>query len=140
MTTFRVLWAAVFCGVAATAAAQDTKAPATKTQTRTDAKAPVAVPTKAPATKQGVTVPATKQDAKAPPTTQATRAPASTQGTKTPATGTKATGTQRPPALAVAPAATEAPRLPPIMREVFDYNSEGRRDPFFSLLTSAELR
>jgi hypothetical protein len=27
-----------------------------------------------------------------------------------------------------------------IMREVFDYDSEGRRDPFFSLLTTAELR
>ena len=114
MTTFRVLWTAVFCGVAATAGAQDTKAPATKTQTKTDAK-----------------VPATKE---------ATKAPASTQGTKTPVAGTKATGTQRSPALAIAPEAAARPRLPAIMREVFDYSAEGRRDPFFSLLTTAELR
>ena len=26
------------------------------------------------------------------------------------------------------------------MREVFDYNSEGRRDPFFSLMATGDLR
>ena len=141
MTTLRALWTAVFCGVAATAAAQDTKAPATRTQTKTDAKVPVTVTTKTPAPKQGVAVPATKQDAKAPTTKQVTKAPASTQGgTNAPALGTKAPGTQRPPALAVAPETAERPRAPVIMREVFDYSAEGRRDPFFSLLTTAELR
>lgn len=79
---------------------------------------------------------------------QATKAPATkTPATKTPATkaanagapqgATKGTGR---PGLAVSPEQATRPRTPVIMREVFDYDSEGRRDPFFSLLTSAELR
>jgi hypothetical protein len=48
-------------------------------------------------------------------------------------------GPQRRPALTIAPEI--APAKPPtIMREVFDYESAGRRDPFFSLLTTSELR
>ena len=56
--------------------------------------------------------------------------------TKAPQGATKGTGQ---PGLAVAP--EQAPRRAPvIMREVFDYDAEGRRDPFFTLLASAELR
>src|SRR5207245_1028041 len=42
-----------------------------------------------------------------------------------------------PPAVA-APQA--APNPPTIMREVFSYQQEGRRDPFATLLTSSDLR
>ena len=57
--------------------------------------------------------------------------------TKAPQGATKGAGR---PGLAVTPEQPPRPRTPVIMREVFDYDSEGRRDPFFSLLTSAELR
>lgn len=71
--------------------------------------------------------------------TPETKAPATKAAENTKA-GTKAPqGTGRP-GLAVAPEQSSRPRAPVIMREVFDYDSEGRRDPFFSLLTSAELR
>jgi len=134
------------CLIAADASAQVTKAPATKSQTPPATKAPatkqdakVAAP--ATATKQQVTTktaapttaPATKQDTKTTP------APATKQATKTaaPPPGTPA---QRRPALAVAPEAAPAPRVPVIMREEFDYDAAGRRDPFVSLLTTTELR
>ena len=51
--------------------------------------------------------------------------------TKAPATATKA------PAPAPAPAQVQTPV---IMREVFAYQLDGRRDPFFSLLSSSDLR
>lgn len=57
--------------------------------------------------------------------------------TKAPQGATKGTGQ---PGLAVAPEQGQRPRAPVIMREVFDYDAEGRRDPFFTLLASAELR
>ncbi len=39
------------------------------------------------------------------------------------------------------PATATASALPPtIMREVFDYSRDGRRDPFYSLLMTTELR
>lgn len=99
---------------------------------------------------QGTKAPATKQDTKAPATkAPATKAPA--QGTKTVApagtkagatTGTKAGAAPGGRALSVAPEAARPVRvtLPVIMREVFEYEPAGRRDPFFSLLTTAELR
>ncbi len=96
---------------AASAAAQGTKTPAP--QTKQDTKAP-ATKTAAPATKS--TTPGTKAGA----------------GTKTVEQGR--------PALAVAPEAAPRAALPPIMREVFDYDAAGRRDPFFSLLSTADLR
>jgi hypothetical protein len=82
------------------------------------------------------------QDTKTPPTkAPATKAAATkagaTQAADTARRATKGTGR---PGLAVAPEQATRPRTPVIMREVFDYDSEGRRDPFFSLLTSAELR
>jgi hypothetical protein len=62
--------------------------------------------------------------------------------------------TTTPPAGAAAPGSAAgragAPATPPrdstsvvpsvMMREVFDYNSDGRRDPFISLLTTTDLR
>lgn len=75
---------------------------------------------------------ASAQDAKAP----AAKAPAAkAPAAKAPAT--KATGR---PGLAVAPQEAPRPRAPVIMREIFDYDAEGRRDPFFTLLASNELR
>jgi hypothetical protein len=88
---------------------------------------------------------------------QATKAPATkTPTTKAPATATKAPATKAPatktaapagtktgqgrPALAVSPETAPRTRVPVIMREVFEYEGGGRRDPFFSLLTTAELR
>ena len=55
---------------------------------------------------------------------------------------TKAADTKAPvrPGLTVAPAEAQRPRIPPILREVFAYDAEGRRDPFVTLLTSDELR
>ena len=85
------------------------------------AKTPQSTKTTAPATKS----PAPAGTKTAPPTA----------GTKTAAqTGTKGA----PAAAAVAP---EVPKKPPvIMREAFDYDNAGRRDPFYSLLPTAELR
>lgn len=52
-----------------------------------------------------------------------------------------ATGTKKRPALAIAPSReAAAPKMPVIMREVFQYDAGGRRDPFVSLLTSTDLR
>ena len=102
--------------IAATASAQDAKAPATKTPTKT------AAPQTTPAAPQTKTAgPQTK--AAAPQT----KAPAPAQGTGR-------------PGLAVTPEQATRPRTPVIMRETFDYDAEGRRDPFFPLLTTAELR
>lgn len=58
--------------------------------------------------------------------------------TKTKASGAAQGGGQ--PGLAVAPEAAQRQRAPVIMREIFAYDSEGRRDPFFSLLATNELR
>lgn len=44
----------------------------------------------------------------------------------------------RPTALAVATDTTRG--VPVIMREEFDYDAEGRRDPFFSLMSTEQLR
>jgi hypothetical protein len=111
----RAIFSVLFAAAATTASAQ-TKAPTTPA-------------TKAPATKTADT---TKAGTKA--ATSAAKAPASANA---PQGATKGTGR---PGLAVTPEQPPRPRTPVIMREVFDYDSEGRRDPFFSLLTTAELR
>lgn len=77
----------------------------------------------------------------APPAAPATKT--QQQGGQTKATGTKATGTKagtKQGGLTVAPETAQQARVPVILREVFDYEFEGRRDPFLSLLTTAELR
>jgi hypothetical protein len=102
-----------FLAVATTAAAQDTK-------TKQATKAP------APQTKQ--------QDTKAAATK--TVAP----DTKAPDTKAAAGAAARRPGLAIAPETTSQVRVPVIYREAFDYDAGGRRDPFFSLLGTSELR
>lgn len=88
------------------------------------------------ASAQGTKAPATKAPA------PATKAPA--PATKAPATKTAApAGTkagQGRPALAISPESAPRARVPVIMREVFEYDGGGRRDPFFSLLSTSELR
>lgn len=84
-----------------------------------------AQPGKAPATKAADTTKAAARTKTAPASA------AASQG------ATKGTGR---PGLAVAPEQQPRLRTPVILREVFDYDAEGRRDPFFSLLSTAELR
>jgi hypothetical protein len=95
-------------------------------------------------------------------------APLAAQATKTPAQGTKAADTKaadtkaantkaapntkaagantKAPAgaarqgLSVAPEAPARAQIPSIMREAYDYDGGGRRDPFLSLLSSDDLR
>jgi len=57
-----------------------------------------------------------------------TAAPAATAGTTKPAAGVPA----------LTPAA--APAAPQVTREIFVYNEAGRRDPFFSLILTEDLR
>jgi hypothetical protein len=90
----------------------------------------------AAASAQGTKTPATgtKQAAQAP----ATKAP-NTKASGAKSTETKATPGAPARGLAIAPEAAPAP-LPVLRREVFDYDAGGRRDPFFSLLSTPELR
>ena len=92
-----------------------------------DTKAAAKTPASSPATKTAG--PATK-----------TAAPATkTAETKAPVSATKQAG-QGQPGIAAAPPAQDRPRPPVIMREVYDYDAQGRRDPFFTVLSTAELR
>jgi len=99
---------------------------------------------------QGTAAPA-KPNAKAP----STRAPGKPSSIKVPPSQTPGTTTNtrqattavppgantKQPTKPLATRATPAPIVAPvIMREAFDYNPQGRRDPFFSLLTSSDLR
>ena len=118
------------------------------TETQTQAKQPAAPQTKtttaAPQTK--TTTPQTKT-ATTPPQTKT-----ATPQTKTAAPQTKAatpaqtkTGTAGPQPAARSPQQTTPPapvRRPEVVlvREVYDYRQEGRRDPFLSLVSSSELR
>ncbi|HYC50941.1 MAG TPA: hypothetical protein VEB19_07535 [Gemmatimonadaceae bacterium] len=76
------------------------------------------------------------------PTPQGTKA-ADTKAADTKATTTKAAqNTKAAPrqGLSVAPEAPARAQIPVIMREVYDYDAGGRRDPFLSLLSSEDLR
>jgi len=129
-----------------------TKAPATKTQTpaantqapATKAAAPGAkTQTPAIVTKQAAPTTTKQTPAAAPTTTKQTPSPATKTGAATANTQTKgaaAAPAARRPALTVAPESIPAPKIPVIMREVFDYDAAGRRDPFVSLLSTTELR
>lgn len=75
------------------------------------------------------------QDTKAP----ATKTKAPVQGIKAAPTGTKESAQQRA-GLTIAPETRAATKTATIMREVYDYESGARRDPFASLLMTAELR
>jgi hypothetical protein len=66
--------------------------------------------------------------------------PKSTATTATPKTQPPAPATGKPAAAAVpATAADTTPRVL-INREIFQYDGDGRRDPFVSLLTTSDLR
>jgi hypothetical protein len=95
----------------------------------------------APANQQqkAVTTPANpQQKAVTPPANQKT-APA--PQTKAPAPQTKTTPAAGAPQGRGVPPATRDTAIPLVlMREVFDYNRDGRRDPFISLLSTTELR
>ena len=109
-------------------AAKNAKA---KTDAHTEAmQRPDAAPTKA-----GATAPAVAPQTKAvPPQTKAV--PPQAKAGSAPKTADAKSGA----------AAVEAPEPdsggppPSILREVFDYSQDGRRDPFVSLLTTSELR
>jgi hypothetical protein len=80
---------------------------------------------------QGTKAPATKAPATKTPAAPVTKVP---PGTKTaPAPANRA-------GIAVAPDTAARQQPPVVMREVYDYESGGRRDPFVSLLMSPELR
>jgi hypothetical protein len=86
---------------------------------KTTAKAPVAAP----------------QTKAAPPQTKAAPPQSKKTATSTAKGGAAKGGTAAP----ATPADTAGPP-PSILREVFDYSKDGRRDPFVSLLTTSELR
>jgi hypothetical protein len=116
----RVLVLVASLAAVATVSAQEPKAPTTVSQAgrpsgNTQSAAKAATPTKAPA------APVTK----VPP-----------GGTKA-VPGAPARGAA---GIAVAPDTAGRPQVATIMREVYDYESGGRRDPFISLLMSPELR
>jgi len=67
------------------------------------------------------------------PATKTTAAPA------TPTSKAPATETRKPAAAAPAPAPDTTSRVL-INREVYQYDGDGRRDPFVSLLTTSDLR
>ena len=103
---------------------------------------PVSLAAQAAKTPAGA--PATQARPAAPQTkTGATKAGATKAG-DTKATPQGAAADRRPGAgrgITVAPeSAQRAQAIPPIMREIYDYDAGGRRDPFLSLLTSEELR
>jgi hypothetical protein len=125
------LFALTLLVAAATASAPDARAQVNPGAT----KAPI------PATK----APATKTDTKTPPPPAATKqdTKAAAPGTKT---DTKGTATKTAPAagqprgLTIAAETTTVAKVPVIMRESYDYDAAGRRDPFFSLMATTDLR
>ena len=88
---------------------------------------------------KAVTPPANQQQKAATPPAGQKGAPvpqakgAAPQQTKAPAAGA-------PQGRGVAPAARDTAIPLVLMREVFEYNRDGRRDPFISLLSTTELR
>ena len=66
-----------------------------------------------------------------------------TRGAPAPAVGTPRSGPGSVPAVptrgAAAPAIVAA-NLPPVTREIFVYSADGRRDPFYSLILTDDLR
>lgn len=63
-----------------------------------------------------------------------------TRGVPAPAVPSPRSGPGRGAPVAAAPAAAVAVRVPPVTREVFSYAPDGRRDPFFSLILTEDLR
>ena len=143
-----------------TPAATQSKQPATPAATQSkQPTAPAATQTKQPApqTKQPAP-PVTQSKTTTPPVTQSkTTAPVTQAKTTPPVTQAKTTPPATPPATqaahhttqpappagrGAAPVTTETPPVDPMvmMREVYEYDRDGRRDPFISLLSTTDLR
>jgi hypothetical protein len=105
-------------------------APVTQQKTTTPPANPQQKTATAPANQQQKTVPQTKTPPATPP--QAGR------GAATPAAGQPAGGARGANAQVTPPRDTVIPTV--MMREVYEYSREGRRDPFISLLTTTDLR
>jgi hypothetical protein len=118
-----------------------TKAPATQSKTTPPPANQQQKAVTPPANQQqkAVTPPANQQQkAVTPPANQKT-APA--PQTKAPAPQTKTNPAAAGPQGRGVPAAARDTAIPLVlMREVFDYSRDGRRDPFISLLSTTELR
>lgn len=100
---------------------------------------PPATQQKAPVTQQKTAQPpATQQQKTAPPQTKgaAPQTKGAAPQTKTPP------GTKTPTVVAAAPSAAARDSIvaSTMMREVYDYSRDGRRDPFISLLATTDLR
>jgi hypothetical protein len=150
-------------------AAQGTKSPAANAQQQGQAKAAEskAPATKAPDSKAPQTKAAnTKAGGATVVDTKVTDATAAQQSKSAPADTKARPGNTRPlpgntrplpsntrpvaprpgtdqsnrPAITVAPEADPRTAIAPIMREAYDYDAAGRRDPFLSLLNSEDLR
>jgi hypothetical protein len=65
-----------------------------------------------------------------------------TRGTPAPAAPRSGPGSVPavPSPVAAAAAAAAAAAVPPVTREIFSYEAEGRRDPFYSLILTEDLR
>jgi len=119
---------ALLASTAASVDAQGTKAP-------TGTKAPAGA--KAADTSKKANTKAAAPDAKA--AAPGTKTVDTKQGTKAPVTAAPGANTKQVESPTGAPAQAQL-RTPTIMREVYAYDQEGRRDPFISLLTSSTLR
>ncbi|MGH7638075.1 MAG: hypothetical protein ACREOK_10535 [Gemmatimonadaceae bacterium] len=124
MRTFLIL-ASFVVPVSVAAQASKTKTPSANIQQQS-------TQTKSPQTKAPPTKAALPTKAGAPRTKAAAARDARTAG------GTKTA--QGQPAITVGPETAQRSALPTIMREIYDYDTGGRRDPFVSLLTSEDLR
>lgn len=68
-------------------------------------------------------------------------APAKAPAASTPAAPTPTPGANGTTIVGVAPRATKAlAKIPPVTREIFTYDAAGRRDPFYSLILTDDLR
>lgn len=145
---------ACFVAPVSVAAQGTTKSPPASVQQTGQAKAPdtkvgstKAASTKAASTKAADTKEAAQQGKSAAPDTKAR--PGNTRplpGNTRPVPGNTRPVSPRPgaagtrPAITVAPEADQRVDIAPIMREAYDYDAGGRRDPFVSLLNSEDLR
>ena len=157
MRAFVVL-ACIIVPVSAAAQAAGTKSPPTAQQSgQTQPPNTKAANTKAASTKAANTTAAdskaaTQQSKNAPADTKArpgntrplpggTRpVPGNTRPVPPRADATKGNAQGSRPAITVAPESDPRVAIAPIMREAYDYDAGGRRDPFVSLLNSEDLR
>jgi len=96
-----------------------------------------AAPAKPNANAPSTKVPAKSSSMKVPPS----QTPGTTRNTRQATTAVPPGANTKQPTRPLAARAAPAPAVAPvILREAFEYNPGGRRDPFFSLLTSTDLR